>query len=127
MTKYEVIFEQFHRAVKNLDAILKMEKTDVVRDAAIKRFELAFDLCWKCLKAHLELQGIKCASPRECFEEAYRAKLLEYNVWWVTLVSVRNYTVHTYKEIFAEKVYQSLPEAALHFQTLLAALENKKI
>jgi nucleotidyltransferase substrate binding protein (TIGR01987 family) len=54
MTKLEALKNQYQKAVKRLDEILKEEKSDIVRDSAIKRFEFTFDLSWKLLKTYLE-------------------------------------------------------------------------
>jgi hypothetical protein len=34
------------RAVRTLDEVLKHEKTDIVRDAAIQRFEYSYETAW---------------------------------------------------------------------------------
>jgi hypothetical protein len=44
------VLEDFGKAVKRLEEVLKLKKTDVVRDSAIKRFELCFDLAWNSIK-----------------------------------------------------------------------------
>lgn len=100
-------------------------KTDITRDSAIQRFEFTIDLGWKAIKAFLEEQkGIVCASPKECFREAYRQKIIEYDEVWLKLVDMRNETVHTYKEEIAEKLYAELPDALEHFKKLLGAIKN---
>ena len=39
------ILEDFEKSIQQLEKALNLKKTDITRDAAIKRFELAFDLC----------------------------------------------------------------------------------
>ena len=46
-TKQMAVLGQFQKAVVRLEEVLKKEKNDFIRDSAIKRFELAFDLSWK--------------------------------------------------------------------------------
>ena len=71
MTKFESVAGQFEQALRRMDEVLRMPKTDVVRDSAIQRFEFALDLAWKAVKAFLEeKEGIRCTSPKECFREA---------------------------------------------------------
>ena len=65
------ILEDFERAVKRLEEVLELKKTPVVRDSAIKRFELCFDLAWKSIKNYSKFQGIEYYSPRECFKAAF--------------------------------------------------------
>ena len=52
-------------AVKAFKEILMMDKTDVVRDAAIQRFEFSFEACWKLANAFLaEKEGIEKLDKR---------------------------------------------------------------
>lgn len=120
MTKFQSLKEDLENALKRLAEVLREEKTDIVRDSAIKRFEIVFDLGWKTAKAFMEeYHGISCASPRLCFREAFRLGLIEYSDYWITLIDLRNYTVHSYSETLAEKIYTELPKALKAFQDLL--------
>lgn len=126
MTKYEALQKEFHEALFNLEEVLKLEKNEFIRDSAIKRFELCFDLAWKLVKVFLEdARNVICTSPRLCFREAFRLGLLDYDEYWIELTSIRNYTVHTYKEALAEKVYQGLPNALAAFQKLEEAIRDQ--
>ena len=126
MTKFNSLRNDFQEALKRLEEVLREQKTDIVRDSAIKRFELAFDLAWKALKALLEEQhAISCASARNCFREAFRVGIIDYDEGWLGLISDRNYTAHMYKESLAEKIYAELPQKLILFQKLKKALENE--
>jgi hypothetical protein len=51
-----------------LDAILKEQKSVIVRDAAIQCFEYTFEAAWKCFKTYLyTVEGIDCGSRRAVF------------------------------------------------------------
>jgi len=127
MTKFESLQEDFEKALTRLGEVLKEEKNEIVRDSAIKRFELAFDLAWKTTKAFLEEQhNISCVSPRNCFREAFRIGVIEYDDFWIELTSMRNYTVHAYSEVLAEKIYAGLPHSLEAFQKLNDALKNER-
>lgn len=125
MTKYQALFQQFQEAVRRFEDVLKEPKTEFIRDSAIKRFELAFDLSWKTIKAFLEEEGLLCTSPLDCFREAFRQGLLRGHDSWAELVRTRNKTVHTYSAALAEEVYQALPGALAAFQELLTTLGNR--
>ena len=77
---------------------------DIVRDSAVKRFELPFDLSWKTVKAYLESEGIPCYSPKSCFREAFRQGMISHDNFWIQLVDMRNEATHTYNEDVAEKI-----------------------
>ncbi|MDD5738328.1 MAG: hypothetical protein PHY72_00145 [Candidatus Pacebacteria bacterium] len=46
MTKPDLQIEDLQKAIARLDEVLKLEKTDIVRDSAIHRFELVSCLVW---------------------------------------------------------------------------------
>src|SRR3989344_2590685 len=127
MTKCSSSLEDFKEAVVRLEEVLMQEKNEFMRDAAIKRFEIAFDLSWKTLKAYLERSALFCVSPLACFKEAFRQNLLETREEWMEIVEMGNKTVHTYDEKLAEEVYTSLPKALTAFQQLLRVLSSVKI
>ena len=123
--KLQQLIAQFQKVANRLDEILRVEVNDIVRDSAVKRFELAFDLSWKTVKAYLEDEGITCYSPKNCFREAFRQGLLQHDDFWIHMVDMRNETTHTYNELVAEKIFKELPEALKHFQHLLENLRIK--
>jgi nucleotidyltransferase substrate binding protein (TIGR01987 family) len=108
--------------ITRLDEALALPKDSIVRDSAIQRFEISFELCWKYLKAFLEEEhNVRCTSPRTCFRAAFKNGVLEDDPFWIDLTTLRNYTVHTYNEDLADHVYSRLPEAARRFREVLEA------
>lgn len=127
MTKQDAVMEQFEKAIARLEEVLQEPKSSIVRDSAIKRFELSFDLCWKTLKeVLLSVYGVECASPKKCFREAYKQGLIRFDNFWIELTDLRNETAHTYKEVFAEEVFHKLPNVLTHFRELLETLHVTK-
>ena len=126
MTKLQALLQQFTDALKRFEKVLQQEKTEFIRDSAIKRFEIVFDLSWKTVKAFLETRGTKCVSPRTCFREAYHQGLIEYDELWMKMVDDRNYTAHVYKEALAERIYAALPSTLGAFPKLADALKESE-
>lgn len=125
MSKLEAILKQFQKAVNRLDDVLKQEKNEFIRDAAIQRFEFTFDLSWKVIKAFLEEnKGVICNSPKGCFREAYKQEIIEYDDFWTEMTDYRNKTAHTYKEELAEEIYAILPRTLSYFQKLLENIQG---
>lgn len=123
MIKLESEIKRFEISMQRMRTVLAELYSEIVLDSAIKRFELTFDLAWKSLKTFLEEQkGVICASPKECFREAYRQKVIGYSDEWLAVVDMRNEAVHTYNEKIAEKIYTELPEAVGRFEELFEAL-----
>ena len=118
------ILEDFQKATKRLGEVLKLKKTKIVRDSAIKRFELCFDLSWKSVKSIARINGIECYSPRECFKTAFQLKLISHDERWLEMIEDRNLTTHLYKENQANKVYRKLPRYLEMFQNLLFEIKR---
>lgn len=119
MNKLEALRSQYKKAVVRLEEILKERKSSIIRDSAIKRFEFTFDLAWKLIKTYLEEEkGVVCRSPKECFREAFRQGIIDYDEFWLLMTDWRNQAVHTYGEKFADGLYKKLPEILKYFQAL---------
>lgn len=114
--------DDFTSSLSKLEEVLNSPKSDISRDSAIKRFELAFDLAWKCIKEFSKNQGLECYSPRECFKTAFELKLIDYDEKWFEMIQSRNESVHLYNEKGAEILFTRLPE----FLSMLKEL-NKKL
>jgi nucleotidyltransferase substrate binding protein (TIGR01987 family) len=122
MTKTSSLRADLLSATARLEQALALPKDDIVRDSAIQRFEICFELCWKFLKAYLEEEhNTVCTSPRTCFRAAFKNGIIDSDPFWIDLTTLRNYTVHTYSEQLADYVYDRLAEAAQRFRAVLAA------
>ncbi len=125
MTKAAALEKQFQRALKKFDEILKEKKTEIVRDSAILRFEFTFDVAWKALKEYLEnKKNVIVASPGDCFREAYRTGVIDYDDAWLKMAKERNEAVHTYKEDLAEALYEKLAKFLEMFKELADSLKK---
>lgn len=126
MSKLESIFEDFQKALKRLDEVLLLKETEIIRDSAIQRFEFTLDLGWKVVKAFLEeYKGIRCASPKGCFRDAFAQNLIDYDETWNIMVDWRNASAHTYKEEVAADLYSKLPQALEKFRELEKMVSNE--
>jgi len=127
MTKFESLLEDFERILTKLDEVLRLEKTEINRDSAIQRFEIAVDLAWKTLKTYLEeYKGIICRSPKGCFREAFSQGIIDYDDYWIKIIDFRNQTVHLYSETLADKIYNELPKVLEYLKILYNALKSEK-
>ena len=99
--------------------MLAQPKSDIIRDASIKRFEFTFDLAWRTIRAFLdERYGLLCHSPNTCLREAYHQGFIGYDDVWIQMTDWRNRIVHEYSQDFADEVYTKLPGPCEHFQPL---------
>ncbi len=118
------IIKNFEKFINRLEEILDLEKTIIIRDAAIKRFELCFDLSWKSVKVYAKKEGIECASPRSCFKTAFQLKLIDYNDQWLAMIDDRNLSAHLYSEEHADQIYDNLPDYLELFKKLFSKFKN---
>ena len=127
MDKLDQQIEQFKKALIKLEEIVIIQKNDIVRDSAIKRFEIAVDLFWKMLKTYIEISyGIVVNSPKTVIREAYTQGLIEYESSYLDLIDLRNETAHIYKEEVAEKVFNIIPKSIKLFRKVIKKIDQKK-
>ncbi|MBI2436946.1 MAG: nucleotidyltransferase substrate binding protein [Candidatus Magasanikbacteria bacterium] len=121
------LFESFSLSIQRLEEILSQPKTIITRDAAIKRFELTFELVWKVLQKYLGEEGIICNSPKSCFKSAFQTELIIDTPEWLEMIEDRNLTVHTYDEETADDVYHRLATYLYMFKQIQKELVKKQL
>lgn len=114
----ENVYEQYRSMVKKYTEILEQPESDIIRDAAIKRFELTFELAWKAMKEYLKEKRIYENSPMDCIKKAYQLNLINLDSVWIKIGKTRNATVHIYNENMAISVYRELDSLLPAFQEL---------
>ena len=119
--------EQLEKALKSLREALSEPKTDLVRDAAIQRFEYTFELFWKATKMVLEQKGVATYSPKDCLRELRNIEIFSDDETEAALemATDRNLSVHTYNEDFAERLYGRLVRYAEIFEKFLQKLDEQ--
>ena len=96
-----------------MERVLIRAKDDIARDSAIKRFEYVFELCWKTSKLFLREEfGVDIFSPKECFRELRKNKLIsdEETELLLEMTDDRNEIIHTYNENFSDKLYDKIAQ-----------------
>lgn len=125
MKKEKISLTSFSKALDSLTKILKEQKTEIVRDATIQRFEYTFELAWKHLKRFLESQNHTVeASIKNLFREAGKLGWIESVEDWFEFLEARNLTSHTYEESTAEQVFNVAARFEKSARFLLKRLEN---
>jgi nucleotidyltransferase substrate binding protein (TIGR01987 family) len=122
VTKSQSLPADFARAVTRLDEALALPKDPIVRDSAIQRFEISFELCWKFLKAYLEKQhNALYTSLRTCFRSAFRHGVIDQRSVLDRSDGFAKLHRLYHNEQLADYVYSRLAETALRFRAVLAA------
>ncbi len=113
--------DEFKKALLALEKALAEQKTDIVRDASIQRFEFCVELAWKTAK---KIMGTSATAPKTVVREMAQNFLIDDVVFWLEAIDLRNLSSHTYKEELAEKVYQFARVFYPKAMELLAKLEK---
>jgi nucleotidyltransferase substrate binding protein (TIGR01987 family) len=116
----------FKQAIENLEEVLKESKTDIVRDSAIKRYEICYELAWKTVQEKLKNQGLEvCRSPKECFKQAFYQEWIDNELLFSDMIKNRNLTTHIYDSELAENVYLDIKNYLPLFKELLQKIDNE--
>lgn len=87
------------------------EGNDLLRDGLIQRFEFAFELAWKTLKAIFEDEGLRgLNSPKTVLREAFAAELIDDDEVWLDMLSDRNTNAHIYSEKLSVEICNNIKE-----------------
>jgi nucleotidyltransferase substrate binding protein (TIGR01987 family) len=103
--------------------VLTLAVDDVVRDSAILRFELTFEVAWKLVQLVVREQGFEVNSPRQAFQQAFVMGWITDEEVWADIIQARNTAVHLYRQEYAEALYQELNRYYQAFRELYQALE----
>lgn len=105
--------ETARRALRTLAELSSQhDVSDIVRDAAIQRFEHTFEAMWKATRLYLrEEEGLEVGSPKGAIRTALQVGLLNDGQTRLALQMAddRNLTVHTYNEAVAEAIFSHIP------------------
>ena len=97
------------KAAARLREVAAMPENEIVRDAALQRFEFTFELIWKTLKLYLERQGYETGGPRPTLKKAFAEGIIsstEQGDVWLRMLEDRNLTNHAYDEALAADIYR---------------------
>ncbi|MBI5293612.1 MAG: nucleotidyltransferase substrate binding protein [Chloroflexi bacterium] len=122
----QVDLTAFESALARLGEALAEAETELIRDAAIQRFEFTFELAWKTTMRVEQASGLESgASPRQVIKVAFKADWIDDNELWLTMLNDRNRTSHAYNRIVAEEIFDRLPEYRDALSGLLARLKRE--
>lgn len=115
--------KSFWKALARFREILKKPRNQITRDAAILRFELCFELSWKCVQEASKEAGFEANSPKAALQIAFQQGWIEDEKGWLTALKDRNFCSHTYDEKLAKKVIRHIPK---HLKLMEALVQRLK-
>lgn len=125
----QLILTSLEKAIASLEEVLALEKSVIVRDATIQRFEYTYELAWKMMKRHLERdegrENVEALHRKDLFRLAAEKGLVGDAEAWFAFHQARNETSHTYEEERADEVYAVARRFAPAARALLGELERR--
>jgi len=109
------------KALASLEEALSMEKSKIVRDGTIQRFEYTIELAWRLTKKKL---GSPSTAPKVIVREMASQGLINNPEDWFDYIDRRNETSHIYNEEVAERVYAAAAAFAKDCRNLLGKLTS---
>jgi len=119
MNKIRELRKDFKNIMKRWRDALDQPETELVRDAAILRFELAFEVGWKYIQVLAQDEGYDVKSPRQAFQQAFSMGWITDEVIWIDILKSRNTATHVYREKYAKALYEELESYYEAFYELL--------
>lgn len=120
-------FDQFKKALAKLREALLLPESEIVRDAAIQRFEFTYEMAWKTIKLYLFTKDIELNSPKDTIIAAFENHIIEDGNGWSKLQRMRNLTSHTYDSSSSFEVYNYLVSEGLELFDRLKIRLNELI
>ncbi|MBM4395735.1 MAG: nucleotidyltransferase substrate binding protein [Deltaproteobacteria bacterium] len=126
MTRLDLRLDLLGQALSRLrEALAVPADAPLAVDGTIQRFEFAYELFWKTLKAVLLEVGVDTATPRDALVEAFAAGWLEDDRMAVRMLQARNLTLHTYDEALARDVYAEVPAFLALMDRAVASIRHR--
>ncbi len=106
----------FKKAIISLEEVLLLEKTAIIRDSTIQRFEYTFEFAVKFIRRYIQenysnLSDYDSNNFRDVIRTALQLKITNKSFDdWIRYRDARNKTSHGYSEKNAEEVYKVAQE-----------------
>lgn len=137
----KLLLDPLNKAIAQLESSLNYYHSEIVqsdpglvkqlRAAAIQAFEFTYELSWKMLKRYLKMvesdpQAVESLSFQDLIRKGLDKGLLLSEVKeWNQYRQERGTTSHTYDELKAQEVFDSIPKFLSEAKYLLAQLQAR--
>ena len=120
----DILLTHFKWTIDRFEEILKNEKNDYYRDAALQRFTFTCDMALKCLASLALEQGATCKTFQECIEWWVDKNRLDKDTRWKGLTESYSRAAEKLKGESAELEYEKLETHCLLLKNIYQQLEN---
>ncbi len=119
----DILLTHFKWTIDRFEEILKNEKNDYYRDAALQRFSFTCDMAMKCIGSLAVEQGVTCKTFQECIEWSVEKNWLGENTPWKELIESYSRAAQKLKGESAELEYEKLESHCLLLKNIYLQLE----
>ncbi|MFP4316681.1 MAG: nucleotidyltransferase substrate binding protein [Desulfovibrionales bacterium] len=126
-------FDNYQRALGRLEEAVELSHerklSDLEEQGLIQGFEFTHELAWNVLKDFLEYQGVgDIIGSKGAVRQAFKNGLIENGEIWMTMISDRNRSTHTYNQAVAKEIaerilndyFSEFQKMAQRFKAILA-------
>ena len=89
-SELEVLLTHFSWNLKRLDEVLKQEKSNYFKSAALQRFGHTYNIALKIIRSYAQLKSIPCKPDEKCFEIAVQNGWIKNQPEWKDIAERRN-------------------------------------
>lgn len=104
--------ENFKNAVSRLQESVEeyaLNRSPVIRDGAIQRFEFCVELAWKTTKAFLHEKGLNdLNSPKIVMHEAFIYEIIQDENIWEQMLQDRNITPNICDDAILDSIFKKV-------------------
>jgi hypothetical protein len=118
-----ILLTHYKWTIDRFEEILKNEKNDYYRDAALQRFNFTCDMAMKCIGSLAVEQGATCKTFQECIEWSIEKNWLQKNTPWKELIESYSRAAERLKGESAELEYEKLGAHCLLLKHIYQQLE----
>ena len=104
----KILLTHFRWTVDRFEEILKNEKSDYYRDAALQRFTFTCDIALKFIRSLAAEQGTPCESFQQCLQWAAENQWLAEDAPWEEMETSFNHASRKLKGEAADLEYEKL-------------------
>lgn len=120
----EILLTHFKWTIERFEEILKNEKTDYYRDAALQRFSFTCDMALKCIRSLAAERGETCTTFLQCVEWAVEKNWVEENSPWKEMTESYSRASQKLKDESANVEYEKLESYCKIFKIIYKNLET---
>lgn len=119
----KILLTHLKWSIDRFEEILKNEKSDYYRDAALQRFSFTCDMALKCIRSQAVEQGATCETFKECIEWSVENNWLGMDSPWKELVKSYSQSSQKLKGESADLEFAKLDSYCLQLKNIYSQLE----